>query len=105
MDPQENPPMPRITRHSAMALVLALGACNQMGDGGGEAVAVADENACGASEYQSFVGQRVDALNEVDLPDGARVLFPTTPATMDYNAARLNISIGGNDLIERAFCG
>jgi hypothetical protein len=97
--------MPRFTPTQALILTLALGACNQMGDVGGEVTAVADENACGASEYQSFVGQRVDALNEVDLPEGARVLFPTTPATMDYNPQRLNITIGGNDLIERAFCG
>jgi len=96
--------MPRVTPTPALILALALGACTQTGDGG-EAVVVGGADACGAADYQRFVGQRVDALNDVDLPDGARVLFPTTPATMDFIETRLNITIGGNDLIERAFCG
>jgi hypothetical protein len=96
--------MPRFTRRPALFLVLALGACNQMGDDG-EAVVVAGADACGAAEYQRFVGQRVDALNDVDLPEGTRVLFPTTPATLDFIATRLNIGINGEDRIERAYCG
>ena len=42
---------------------------------------------------------------EVELPEGARVLFPTTPATMDYNPERLNVSVDAGDAISRVYCG
>jgi len=51
------------------------------------------------------VGKRIDVLNDVDLPQGTRVLFPTTPATMDYREDRLNVSVDKADRITRVFCG
>jgi hypothetical protein len=33
------------------------------------------------------------------------VLFPTTPATMDYNPKRLNVSVDASDTISRVYCG
>ena len=44
-------------------------------------------------------------LNDVDLPEGARVLFPTTPATMDFREDRLNIEVDKADQIVRVYCG
>ncbi len=89
-----------------VALVLALGACTQVERAGDEVVAAVEgEAACGAGPFETFVGQRVDALNEVELPAGSRVLFPTTPATMDFNPERLNVSVDGNDTITRVYCG
>jgi len=62
-------------------------------------------DACGASAYQNYVGQRIDALNDVALPDDKRVLFPTTPATADFLEGRLNIAVDRNDTISRIYCG
>lgn len=84
-------------------LALTLGACAEMGvqvPGG-----LGGEDACAASTHQDWVGQRVDVLNDVDLPEGTRVLFPTTPATMDYQAERLNVSVDKADTITRVYCG
>ena len=97
--------MPRSAPVPALILVLALGACNQVTAVSEEVGLTGEGDACGAAAYQSFVGQRVDALNDVELPEGSRVLFPTTPATMDFNPQRLNITIGSTDQIERAYCG
>jgi hypothetical protein len=83
-----------------LGLVLALGACAEL-----QRTAGGTEGACGADAHQDWVGQRVDVLNDVDLPEGARVLFPTTPATMDFNAARLNVAVDKADTITRVYCG
>lgn len=87
-----------------LGLVLVVAACAETGTGGPGAL-LGGEDACKASEHQDWVGKRVDVLNDVDLPEGARVLFPTTPATMDYRPERLNIAVDKNDVIERVSCG
>ena len=62
-----------------IVLVLGLGACAELQQAGKAAGGPGD---CPAPQHQDWVGQRVDVLNDVDLPEGTRVLFPTTPATM-----------------------
>ena len=71
----------------------------------GSPEAAAEGRTCGADERQDWVGQSVAALNDVDLPEGTRVLFPTTPATMDFNAERLNVAVDAADSISRVYCG
>ena len=97
--------MPRSFRSPALVLVLALGACNQMTTDGDGGIVSAAGDECGATAFQGYVGQRVDALNDVELPAGSRVLFPTTPATMDFNPARLNVGIDAEDQIDSVYCG
>lgn len=88
----------------AIGVALALSACSQGGDG--KAGVAADKaSTCPAADHQDWVGKRVDVLNDVDLPEGTRVLFPTTPATMDYREDRMNVSVGKNDIITRVYCG
>jgi hypothetical protein len=84
-------------------LALVLAACAEMQAGSPEAAA--EGRTCGADERQDWVGQSVAALNDVDLPEGTRVLFPTTPATMDYNPERMNVSVDAADRISRVYCG
>jgi hypothetical protein len=86
-----------------LGFVLALAACAQ-GDGTANAPA-GDLASCGANAHQDWVGKRVDVLNDVDLPEGARVLFPTTPATMDFREDRMNIAVDKSDMISRVYCG
>lgn len=91
----------------APGLLLALGACAEMHAGlpGNDEAAAAEGRTCGADERQAWVGQSVAALNDVDLPEGTRVLFPTTPATMDYRPDRLNVEVNKADSIARVYCG
>jgi Peptidase inhibitor I78 family len=84
-----------------LGLVLAIAACAQL-QTGGETASLAS---CGAEAHQDWVGQRIDVLNDVELPPGARVLFPTTPAGMDLNEERLNVSVDATDTISRVWCG
>jgi hypothetical protein len=95
-----------MTRHALIlvpAVALALAACAEMQ--AGSPGAAAEGRTCGADERQDWVGQSVAALNDVDLPEGSRVLFPTTPATMDYNPERLNVDVDAGDSISRVYCG
>lgn len=85
-----------------LAVVLALGACSGMNDMG---VPGTGGGSCPADDHQDWVGQRVDYLNDIELPEGTRVLFPTTPATQEMNPARLNVAVGKGDIIERVYCG
>ncbi|MFT3975069.1 MAG: I78 family peptidase inhibitor [Amaricoccus sp.] len=89
-----------------LGLLLALGACAELKKPG-DAAAPAETagGTCPADAHQDWVGKRVDVLNEVELPKGTRVLFPTTPATMDYREERMNVSVDKTDRITRVFCG
>jgi len=87
----------------APVLLLGLAACAEMQASGPEVAA--EGRTCGADERQGWVGQSVASLNDIDLPEATRVLFPTTPATMDYNPERLNVSIDAADKIARVYCG
>ena len=84
-----------------LALGLALGACAEMKVGvpGGPAAS------CPADQHQDWVGQRVDVLNDVVLPEGSRVIFPTTPVTMDFREDRMNVEVDKADQIARVYCG
>jgi len=88
---------------SCLGLTLALAACAELQ--GDATDRQADAGSCGADERQDWVGKRVDVLNDVDLPEGTRVLFPTTPATMDFRDDRLNVAVDKSDVISRVYCG
>jgi hypothetical protein len=94
-------------RMARAGLVFGLAACTSQAGGVTEAVddPAAGADACGAAAMQEFAGQRVDALNDVDLPEGTRVLFPGMAATMDFRPDRLNFEIDGSDQITRVYCG
>ncbi len=97
--------MPLRTPLIGLGLLLFLGACAEMKSAGLGGAAAQGGGTCEAAAHQDWVGQRIDVLNDVDLPEGARVLFPTTPATMDQREDRLNIQVDKADTIVRVYCG
>lgn len=84
-----------------LGALMVLGACAAMP--GGDEMAAA--GACPADAHQDWVGQRIDVLNDVELPEGTRVMFPTTPATTDFRADRMNVVVDGADTISQVYCG
>ncbi len=88
-----------------LGLVLAVAACAEMKQAAESVGAPTGSGTCPAAEHQDWVGKRVDVLNDAALPEGSRVLFPTTPATMDYREDRLNVSVDKKDIITRVYCG
>lgn len=59
---------------------------------------------CDAQAHQALVGMNI---GEVSLPPKLpkRVMNEGDPATMDFNAQRLNIIVDEKGWIERAYCG
>ncbi len=66
---------------------------------------MAETGTCPAAEHQDWVGKSVAVLNDAALPEGTRVLFPTTPATMDLREDRMNVEVDKADRITRVYCG
>lgn len=65
-----------------------------------------DQNAdaCGAAGYQSLVGAQIAAVTlPADL--NARVIYPDTVVTLEFNPKRLNIAVNAAGRIERVYCG
>lgn len=94
--------MPRLPL-LGLCLLVALGACAELQNGGAAPGTLS--GSCPADDHQDWVGQRIDVLNDVDLPEGTRVLFPTTPATTDFDGERLNVTVDQSDMISRVYCG
>lgn len=68
--------------------------------------ATADANSCG--DHSAWVGKKkADIQSEIDaLGDKARVLYPDSPATMDYNADRVNVILEKDtDVVTEVRCG
>lgn len=90
-------------RFTFMALPLALLAgCTEPGTPAEPAPPTTDS--CGAAAFEGLVGQPKTALDRMTLPEGARVIGPNQPVTMDFRPTRLNIEIGKDDRIARVGC-
>ena len=63
------------------------------------------EGSCGADALQHLIGAPVTAAQQIDAPEGTRVIGPGQAVTMDYRAERLNVEHDANDLITRIYCG
>jgi hypothetical protein len=63
------------------------------------------ENACGAADLQSLVGQPAAVLDTMRFGGPVRVIRPGMAVTMDYSADRLTIEIDRRERIARVSCG
>ncbi|WP_136636423.1 I78 family peptidase inhibitor [Pseudooceanicola onchidii] len=84
-----------------LCAALALAGCRETG-----VTEVADDP-CGATQYQSLVGQDRAAIAAAGLEAGRdlRILGPDDMATMDYRADRLNIDLDDAGVVTRLRCG
>ena len=59
---------------------------------------------CVASDYDSWIGQNVDALS---LKPGRkiRIIPPGTAVTKDYWPDRVNVDLDGSGVVTRVWCG
>jgi hypothetical protein len=63
------------------------------------------ENACGAADLQSLVGQNASVVEGMRFSQPMRLLRPGMAVTMDYSAERLNIQVNEVEVIEAVTCG
>jgi hypothetical protein len=62
-------------------------------------------DSCGASRYQTLIGQPAIVADLMAEANMARVLRPGMMTTMIYLPERMNIAVDENDIIERVYCG
>ncbi|WP_374632972.1 I78 family peptidase inhibitor [Paracoccus sp. (in: a-proteobacteria)] len=61
-------------------------------------------DSCGAAGFQGLVGQSDTALQNVKLPQDARIIGARDAVTMDYRPTRLNFEIGADNRIAKISC-
>jgi len=65
----------------------------------------ASDDLCQAQSRQHLVGTPASELDKSTLPQGTRVLYPDSVATMDYRRDRLNVMVDKAGKIESVSCG
>ncbi|PKP71018.1 MAG: hypothetical protein CVT82_04100 [Alphaproteobacteria bacterium HGW-Alphaproteobacteria-4] len=60
---------------------------------------------CGATALQGLIGQPESVLQGMVFAGPLRVIRPGQAVTMDYSAARLNVSLDAGGRIVRVTCG
>lgn len=96
-----------ISRAGAVLVLIAgaAGCTSSIGPLDGLDETASASGGCGLSEYSDLVGQEVSVLNDANLPENRRVLFPGAAVTDEPDASRLNITIGTDDKISQVYCG
>ncbi|WP_158965426.1 I78 family peptidase inhibitor [Chachezhania sediminis] len=78
-------------------------AAGETGDAAaGETVKVPDM--CGADTRQGQIGSSLSD-HQAGLPEGTRIIDPSTIVAQDYNPQRLNVNVTYSGLIMRVWCG
>lgn len=60
---------------------------------------------CDAQHLAVLIGEPVEKLDEVPLPEPARIVRPGEAVTMEHLPARLTVRIGPRGLIHEMRCG
>lgn len=93
-----------MTRVLAAATLLVLAAC-QPTKAPADGRKGPSTETCGADALQRLVGQDRSVLVTMTFATTVRVIEQGKPVTMDYSESRLNIAIGKDGRIARAYCG
>lgn len=89
-----------------LTALLALSACSSSPEQGSANTAVDAENdTCGAAQYQNYVGKPMSALEGVQIESQVRAIPYNSAVTMDFNLRRLNFLGDSDDKIIRVYCG
>lgn len=73
-----------------------------------EAAAVSGEaqnDACGASQYQHYVGKPLSAVSNLRFDTPVRAIPWNSAVTMDFNLRRLNFLAEKSGNISKVYCG
>lgn len=89
-----------------LTALLALSACsNSPEQGTANTVVDAENDTCGAAQYQNYVGKPMSALEGVQIESQVRAIPYNSAVTMDFNLRRLNFLGDSDDKIIRVYCG
>lgn len=86
-----------------LAALLALTACSSSSEQAN--AQPAEDDTCGAAQYQDYVGKPLSALDGVKIAQQVRTIPYLSAVTMDFNTQRLNFLGDSEDKIIRVYCG
>ncbi len=66
---------------------------------------VPDEDMCGASQYQNYVGKPLTVLDDMQFEVPVRAIPQNAVVSMDFNLRRLNFFGDNKGVISRVYCG
>lgn len=86
---------------------LALTACQSASkpDTTASASANAENDQCGAAQYQNFIGQPLTSLENKRFEGPVRAIPYNGAVTMDFNLRRLNFLADQSGKISQVYCG
>lgn len=87
---------------ACVAVLLALAGCQSATH---KSANVDDEDRCGASDYQQYVGKPLSAISTLRFEQPVRAIPYNSAVTMDFNLNRLNFLGDKQDKITRVYCG
>jgi len=64
-----------------------------------------DNNRCGASQYQNYVGKPLSSINRAQFTVPVRAIPYNSAVTMDFNLNRLNFMADRRGKITSVYCG
>lgn len=86
--------------------LLTLTACQSDSKSDADATAQdAANDACGASQYQSYVGKPLSSLSSQRFAAPVRAIPWNAAVTMDFNLHRLNFLADKSGNISKVYCG
>lgn len=66
---------------------------------------VPDDDMCGASDYQQYIGKPLSSVNNLRFDNPVRAIAPDSVVTMDFNLRRLNFFADAQRNITKVYCG
>jgi len=66
---------------------------------------VPDDDMCGASQFQNFIGKPLTSIENMRFGTESRAIAYNSVVTMDFNLRRLNFMADEQGKITRVYCG
>lgn len=66
---------------------------------------VPDDDMCGASDYQQYIGKPLSSVNHLRFDNPVRAIGYDSVVTMDFNLSRLNFFADAGGKITKVYCG
>ncbi len=66
---------------------------------------VPDDDMCGASDYQQYIGKPLSSVNNLRFDNPVRAIASDSVVTMDFNLRRLNFFANAGGTITKVYCG
>ena len=88
----------------ALGLGLTMAGCQAPGHQADIPAPMPVQDTCNASAHEALIGTSADKVDLSQFPTGTRLLYPTSPMTLDMRPDRLNIHADAQGKIVRLSC-